>query len=468
MDCPIQRDALLVMLGIPLEPQPRDGPVPASFAQSRMWLVKRLGLAIQTGAATPFEWQLSGKLDPYTLRRAFSELAQRQDSLRTRFQVVDGIPHQFVDCPAVQLDLIDLQGLDGRQQAARVDAVRRQQAHTVFDLARGPLLRAQLMMLSGHASILLLKMHHIIYDGWSFGVLVRELSQLYNAFAHGESHSPLPALPIQYVDYAIWQRKWLRGEMFAKQLLYWKRQLAGLPVLQLPTDRPRPPRRSFVGARVPLTVPGELTRALRGLARQERVTLYMLLLAALQLALSRWSGQTDIAVASPTAGRIHRKTEAIIGFFLNVLVMRTDLTGDPSFRALLARVRRVTLEADTHQHVPFERLILKLATERDPSRHPLCQVQFNCQNLSVQALDFPGVTARAIPAEHLTARYDLTLDLTEGPEEFSGHLDYATDLFEAATVERFARQFVGLLEAVVADPECRMVGRPLSMEPTGT
>lgn len=448
-------------LDIPLEPAPRDGPAPVSLAQSRLWLVKRLGLSRATGPSTPFEWQLLGKLDPAALARSFSELSHRQEGLRTRFQIIDGIAYQLADGPAARLRLIDLTGLDEHRQATLVRDARRQQALTGFDLARGPLLRAQLVMLSEHHNVLLLKMHHIIYDGWSFGVLVRELSGLYTAFARGELRSPLPALPIQYADYAIWQRKWLRGKLFTDQMRYWKGQLAGLPALHLPTDHPRPPRPSFEGARVPLTIGDELTQALRGLARRERVTLYMLLLAALQLALSQWSGQTDIAVASPTAGRIHRKTEAIIGFFLNVLVMRTDLSGDPSFRTLLSRVRQVTLEADAHQHVPFERLITQLVSERDPSRHPLCQVQFNCQNLSVPTLEFPGVTARAMAAERLTERYDLTLDLTEAPERLYGYLGYATDLFEAITIERFGRQLVGVLEAVVRDPDCHMVARPL-------
>jgi hypothetical protein len=437
----------------PLGPQCRDDPLPVSFAQSRLWLVKRLHLVRPVGPKMPFEWQLSGKLDRAALSHAFFELFRRHESLRTCFRVVDGTPYQHIGCPdRASLPTIDLTGLDAQRQASAVERLRQREGLTAFDLARGPLLRAQLLVLSEEQSVLLMKVHHLIYDGWSHGVLLRELSVLYTAFARGETRSPLPELTVQYADYAIWQQGWLKGEIVERQLHFWRQRLLGLAALRLPTDHPRPHRASFAGARLPLEISNELTAALRGLARNERVTLYMVLLASFQLLLSRWSGQTDIAVGSPTAGRIHPKTEPIIGFFVNTLVMRTDSSGDPSFCALLARVKQVTLDAHTHQHVPFERLIIECAGKRDPSRHPLCQVQFVYQNLPWVNLELPGLVARPAGGERFTARYDLTLELQDLPGGLCGNLGYATNLFEAPTIDRFRRQLQRLLEAIVTDP----------------
>ena len=293
-------------------------------------------------------------------------------------------------------------------------------------------------------------MHHIVSDGWSMGVLVREVAALYSAFSTGQP-VPLEELPIQYADYAVWQREWLRGEVLERQLSYWREQLAGAPaVLELPSDHPRPAVQSFRGSFEPVMVPAEVTTRLKELSRREGVTLFMLLLGAWQVLLSRYTGAEDIVVGTPIANRQRGEVEGLIGYFVNALALRTDLNGDPTFRELLRRVREVALGAYLHQDVPFEKLVEELQPERALSHSPIFQVVFVLQNAPLGGLDLPGVSLEMLPADNATAKFDLTLNLQEAGEVIGGSLGYSTDLFEAETISRMVSHFLTLLEAIAA------------------
>ena len=328
--------------------RPARDSAPLSFAQQRLWFLDQL----EPNSAfynMPQAIRMSGPLDVGALRRALSEIAARHESLRTSFTVVEGNPVQVI-APAVSVELpvVELAELSESEREAEALRLAREEAQRPFDLERGPLVRASLLRLGGEEHVLLLNMHHIVGDDWSFSVLMRELMALYEAFSQGDP-SPLKELPIQYADYAVWQREWLQGEQLEAQLAYWKQQLSGAPaVLALPTDRPRPAVPSYQGANDSLALPKQLSEQLRALSQREGVTLYMTLLAAFQTLLMRYSGQEDIVVGSPIAGRTRAETESLIGFFLNTLVLRTSLSGDPSFRELLGRVREVTLGAYEH------------------------------------------------------------------------------------------------------------------------
>src|SRR5690606_3291385 len=366
----------------PIVPLPRDGTeLPLSFAQQRLWFLYRLEPE-STAYNISGAMRVRGTLDTDALERSFSEIVRRHESLRTTFHEVDGRPVQRIHAPApFALPITDLSGLAPEEREAEVRRRAAEEASRPFDLEQGPLFRAELLRLADDEHVLLLGMHHIVSDGWSFGVLTRELGTLYRAFASGEP-SPLAELPIQYADFAVWQRSWLQGRtlegsVLQRQLDYWTRQLDGLATLQLPTDRPRPPVQTYNGDAVALSLPTELARALGRLARQESASLFMMLLAAFKVLLARYAAQDDIVVGSPIAGRNRAEIEHLIGFFLNSLVLRTDLSGEPSFRELLARVRNVTLDAYAHQDVPFEKLVEHIDPPRDPSRTPLFQVMFN-------------------------------------------------------------------------------------------
>ena len=308
--------------------------------------------------------------------------------------------------------------------------------------------------------MVLLSMHHIISDGWSLGVLVRELAALYRAFAQGQP-SPLPELPVQYADYAVWQRQWLQGERLQSQLAYWKQRLAGLAPLELPTDRPRPAVQTFRGATLPVTLPRELAAGLQALSRQEGATLFMTLLAGWQALLARYSGQSDVAVGAPVANRTRVETEGLIGFFVNTLVLRADLGGGPSFRAALGRVREAVLAAYAQQDVPFEQVVEAVQPPRDLSRTPLFQVMFAWQNAPLPTAVVGELRLRPVAVEAGTAKFDLTLDLAEAGEEIAGTLEYNTDLFERETIARLAGHLQTLLAGAVAGPERPLHELPL-------
>ena len=359
----------------PIPPAPRTAPLPLSFAQQRLWFLEQWeggGAQYNIGQG----WWLQGPLEVTQLRAAVAQLVARHEALRTVFVSDEGRPRQQVLADlAVEVPLLDLAALPADEARRQALAQARVLARQGFDLAQAPLLRLTLIRVAASTHLLVLVMHHIVSDGWSMGVLWRELTALYAG--HGEQ---LPALPVQYADYAQWQRETLQGAALDQQLAYWRTRLAGLPPLELPTDRPRPPVQGYRGARHPVALPAQLSAALNELSRRERVTPYMLLLAAFQVLLARYSGQEDIAVGSPIAGRSRREFEGLIGFFVNTLVLRSDLSGNPRFRELLARVREHALDAYAHQEVPFEKLVEELKPQRDLSRSPLIQAMFALQN----------------------------------------------------------------------------------------
>ncbi len=426
----------------------QGGPVELSYAQQRLWFLEQWegGGALYNMVRG---WWLQGPLEVARLRGAVGQLIARHESLRTVFVSNDGEPRQQVLADlAVDVPLVDLGALPEEQ--ARVQALAQAQAlaRQGFDLAQGPLVRLTLFRVAESTHLLVLVMHHIISDGWSMGVFCRELAALYAG--HGEQ---LPALPMQYADYALWQREMLEGATLERQLAYWRPRLAGVTTLELPTDRPRPPVLSYRGARHPVALSPGLTAALKQLSQRERVTLYMLLLAAFQVLLARHSGQDDIAVGSPIAGRTRSEFEGLIGFFVNTLVLRTDLSGNPRFSELLARVRESALDAYAHQDVPFEKLVAELKPPRDLSRSPLFQLMFVLQNAPGGELALPNLEVKAQELDTATAKFDLTLTLSEGPAGLYGELEYATDLFDAATIARMVGHFTALLEDIVARPQ---------------
>ena len=334
-----------------------------------------------------------------------------------------------------------------------------------FDLAHGPLLRVNLLRLGDKEHILLLTLHHIISDGWSMGILVQEMATLYEAFSHGTVPS-LPELPIQYADFAEWQREWLQGEVLESQISYWKEQLGGnLPIVELPTDHPRPAVQTYRGKRKSRVLRKTLHEALKALSQREGVTLFMTLLAAFQTLLHRYTGQDDIIVGSATANRNRLEIEGLIGFFVNTLVLRTDLSGNPTFRELLKRVREVALGAYAHQDLPFDKLVEELQVPRDLSYNPLFQVMFVLQNAPMEPLQLSGLTLSPLEAETDTAKFDLTLELTEGPEGLTSSIEYNTDLFDSDTIERMVGHFQTLLQGIVANPDARLSELPLLTEP---
>ena len=384
---------------------------------------------------------------------SLNEIVQRHEALRTNFTVHDERPVQRI---APERELRARGGRSAGALAGEREAVVRQrveeEARTPFDLGRDLLIRAALLRLEETESVFLLTMHHVVSDGWSLGVFGRELATLYTAFTRGEP-SPLPPLPIQYADYAVWQRRWLQGPEMEEQLSYWQEQFHGeLPTLDLPTDHPRPAQPTHRGAQRAVTLPAPLVEALGELGRQHGATLFATLLAAFNALLYRYTGQDDLVVGTPIAGRRRAELEGLIGFFLNTLALRTDLTGNPSFEELLGRVRRTTTAAYSNQDVPFERLVEALALERDLSRTPLFQVMFVLQNFPMGPVELPGLHLEPLEGVHLTAKMDLHVHLYEVEEGLRCTFDYSTDLFEAETIERMLGHYQQLLELVVADP----------------
>jgi len=355
---------------------------------------------------------------------------------------------------------VELSGVPESEREAHLRRLARAEVQRPFDLEEGPLLRAKLIRLGAEEHALILTMHHIVSDGWSQGVFWRELAVLYETFASGKP-PPLPERTVQYADFADWQRLWLQGEVLDTQLAYWKRQLAGISTLQLPTDQPRPEVHTFRGARHVLTLSPTLTQALKALSRRHGVTLFMTLLAAFQTLLHRYTGQDDIAVGSLIANRNRAEIEGLIGFFVNTLVLRTDLSGDPRFQELLERVREVALGAYNHQDLPFEKLVEELQPQRHLGHNPLFQVLFIFQNTPRPASELMGLTLRALEVDPQTAKFDLTLELVETPQGLSGWLEYSTDVFEAETIARMATHFQTLLEGIVANPAQRLSWLPL-------
>ncbi len=440
----------------PVVPAGRTGALPLSFAQERLWFLDRL----QPGStAYNMAWplRLRGTLDTGALERALGEIVRRHEVLRTTFADWDGTPLQVVaPFAGFALPVEDLSGLDEAEREAAVTHRAGEEAQRAFDLCAGPLFHAGLLRLGDDEHVLLLAMHHIVSDGWSMGILLRELSALYAAYRAG-GEPPLAELPVQYADYAVWQREQLAGESLERQLAYWRERLAGAPeLLELPTDHPRPAVQTFRGADEQIELPGELLERLRDLGRSEGATLYMVVLAAFQVLLSRYSGSEDIVVGSPIAGRTRKEVEELIGFFVNTLVLRTDLSGDPGFREVLRRVRDVTLGAYEHQEVPFEKLVAELQPERSLSHSPLFQVVFTLQNAEGGGFALPGLDVSGVEAEFASTKFDLSLGFSASPRGLRGELSYRTDLFEPGTIQRMARHLERVLEQAGADADVRL------------
>ncbi|MFT3764376.1 MAG: amino acid adenylation domain-containing protein [Minicystis sp.] len=443
----------------PLTRVPREGALPLSFAQERLWFLDQLD-PDSTSYNIPARLRLTGQLDVPALERALREIVRRHEVLRTTFANAGGKPAQVIHEEAsLRLEVEDVAG---REEAVSEAAAA--EMATPFDLAKGPLVRARLLRVAPNDHVLLLTMHHIVSDGWTKGVLYRELAALYEAFRAGRP-SPLPELAIQYADFAAWQRAWLSGETLDRQLSYWKTQLAGAPAaLELPTDRPRPPVLGTRGARRRFSLPPALGQALKELSRRENATLFMTLLAAFDVLLARWSGQDDIVIGTPAAGRTRPEIEPLIGFFVNTLVIRARIGEDASFLDLLARVREACLGAYAHQDVPFERLVADLAPERDLTRTPVFQVSFTVQDVAGEGLRLPSLSLSGVAAETTTSKFDLSLALGDSPNGLLGSLEYNADLFDADTVDRVIAQYRVLLEGIAARPEAKTWELPILSE----
>ncbi len=431
-------------------PRGRDGDVALSFAQQRVWLLDQLEPAPWAYNVSVVR-RLDGALHPDALQRALDTLIERHESLRTTFPSVDESPVQVIGPPhPCELTVVDVS--DHRDPASEARRMAGAAARERFDLAGGVLFRALLLRLAPNDHVLALTMHHIVTDAWSEAVLLDELGTLYSAFAR-DTPNPLAPLPIQYADFAIWQRARMQNDALTPHLDYWVRQLDGLaPVLELPADRARPPKRSGRGSVVEFQISAPLTAELRQVARAGRATLFMTLLAAFQSLLARYSGQDDIGVGTMIANRPRLETEGLVGFFANTLVLRTELSGNPSFMELIARVRAVALGAYEHQDLPFERLVKELHPERSLAHAPLFQHMFVFQNTAPRDLRLDDLVVTEFPLETDTAMVDLTMTLTEVGDAVSGTLEYATDLYERATAERMIEHFQHLLESAVADP----------------
>ena len=406
----------------------------------------------------------SHRLDVGALERTLQEIVNRHEVLRTRFESVNGTPKQIVEAVMpVGLEIVDLKDLSKQEREVRMQQKLREEASLAFDLKRGPLMRVRLLRLDDQEHVLLVTMHHIVSDGWSMGVLVREVGALYTAFVQGVT-SPLAPLTVQYADFAMWQQEWLRGEALEEQLNYWKQRLKDMLVLQLPADRVRPGILSHAGATVSTYLSEELSKRLRELSRQERVTLFMVLLAGFDVLLGRYSGQQDIIVGSPIANRNRAEIEPLIGFFVNTLALRTDVSGNPSFRELLGRVREVCLGAYGHQDLPFEKLVEELHPERDLSRNPLFQITLALQNAPREELVLPGLRLQRLTGEGNIARFDQEWHVWEVGEQLNVMVLYSTDLFDRETVERMLRHYEQLLKGIVSNPEQRIQELPLLTE----
>ena len=444
------------LLAPPLSPVSREQALPLSYAQQRLWFLDQL----EPGSAfynMPVSVELLGRLDLSALRQTFSALVERHESLRTVFTMDAGeAVQQIRNITDVPLPLVDLSGLAAPERLLQSQLLAQSESVKPFNLSTGPLLRVQVLKLEDERHHLLLSLHHIVSDAWSMGVLLREVASLYASYCMDESPQLMP-LPVQYVDYAVWQREWLQGEVLEAQLGYWREQLSDCPsLLELPTDRVRPAIQSYRGSTHTLKLDRSLTESINTLSQAQGVTLFMTLLSGFSVLLSRYSHQEDVCIGSPIANRTRSELEGLIGFFVNTLVLRTDLSGDPSFEVLLDRVKSMTLGAYEHQDVPFEHLVDALSVERDMSRSPLFQVMFALQNAPMGSIASSDIEMRGLPVEGVISKFDLTLNVVEEESGLSCRFEYNTDLFDGLTIERLSVHFEQLLRGLVADPSSRI------------
>jgi amino acid adenylation domain-containing protein/thioester reductase-like protein len=450
----------------PIIKRAKDAEIPLSYAQQRLWFLDQFE-PNSSFYNIPFGLRLVGTLNITALEQSLKEIIHRHEALRTNFITVDGQPIQIIREWGSQnreqriISIVDLKHLPTTEKETAAQELAQQQAIVPFDLAVDALIRATLVVLSDTEQWLLVCMHHVVSDGWSMDVFVTELTALYNAYAQVQP-SPLSPLPIQYADFAIWQRRWLQGEVLNNQLSYWKQQLANAPTfLPLPTDRPRPAVQTFNGAYLEFTLSVELTQQLEKLSQQQSCTLFMTLLAAYNTLLYRYTGQEDILVGTPIANRDRTEIEGLIGFFVNTLVMRTEVLGDRTFNELLPRIREMALSAYAHQDLPFEMLVEALQPERDMSHTPLFQVMFVLQNTPMSQVELTGLTVSDLPIETSTAKFDLTLVMENSATGLKGWWEYNTDLFDSSTIERMMGHFVTLLEGIVANPSQQISQLPM-------
>ncbi len=431
---------------------------PLSFGQQRLWFIHQLepNLPLYN---IPTAYRLKGNLNVVALEQCLNEIVRRHEALRTTFKIVNGQPMQIIHPKLIiELPVVNLQMFPRDEREEGIVRLIEEEARHAFDLISSPLIRAQILRIEPEEHILLLTIHHIVFDDWSMGVFYRELQVLYDAYREGKPSPLLPELPIQYADFAVWQRDW-QEKIFETQLTYWKQQLKGIPpILELPTDHPRPSVQTHRGATYSFAIAPELLQKLSILSQQEAVTQFMILLAAFQVLLARYTGQYDIAVGSPVINRNRVETEALIGFFVNTLVLRTDLTGNPTFRQLLGRIRKMALNAYTHYDLPFERLVDELQPQRDLSYTPLVQVMFALQNASSD-LVLTGLSVRPLKTSSGTAKFDLLLTIATNKEP-TGIFEYSTDLFNKETIARMVEHYRTLLEGIVAYPDTPLTALP--------
>ncbi|MEH2128457.1 condensation domain-containing protein [Nostoc sp.] len=429
---------------------------PLSFAQQRLWFIEQL----QPGNSAyniSQPMRLVGCLNVAALEQSFNEVVRRHEVLRTTFTVVDGQPLQVI-APSLsfKLPVVNLQKLSQEQRETDILRLASEEARQPFDLTKGPLLRVTLLQLAAAEYALLLTMHHIVADGWAIGVLIHEIATLYEAFSHGKP-SPFSELSIQYADFAVWQRQWLQGERLETQLAYWQKQLGGkLPVLELPSNHPRSPIQTFSGAREALVLPKTLSEKLKALNQRQGITLFMILLAAFQTLLHWYTDQEDIVVGTDIANRNQAETKELIGFFVNQLVLRTDLSGNPTFVELLERVREMTLEAYAHQDLPFDKLVDVLNPKRELNRTPLFQVKIVLENTQTPSLQLPGLSIKSLKVENKTVQFDLLLELNETEQGLFGVWEYNTDLFDRGSIVRLSNNFAILLNKIATHPETKL------------
>ena len=444
-----------------IKPVPRQEELPLSFSQERLWFLNQLdreSAAYNISGAI----HVTGSLNIAALEQALAAIVKRHEALRTTFPVVNGSPVQMIASTSnLNLTILYLQGLPREELFVEVQRLATEEQVKPFDLVNDSLLRVTLMQLGSESHVLLVIMHHIISDAWSMGIFIKEIALLYEGFLSGQSRALQP-LPIQYADFACWQRQWLSEEVLETQLNYWKQQLAGTPpILKLPTDRPRPPVQTFSGRTEQFQIEQDLTQKLKSLSQQSGGTLFMTLITAFAILLGRYSGEEDIVIGSPIANRNYSEIESLIGFFVNTLMLRIDLKENPPFQELLDRVRQVALNAYAHQNLPFEKLVEELQPERSLSHNPLFQVMFVLQNAPMGKLELPGLTLTPLELENITSKFDLTLSINETSLGLQCHWEYNSDLFAAATIHQMAEHFQILLEGIVASPQASVESLPL-------